>query len=337
MNPPFTTNQLLMIRPARFGFNEQTGSTNTFQHKLQPETPQLYEEKSTEGTAHDYSTAPDSAEKIAHQALCEFENSVSRLRAAGVEIRVWNDNPHPPKPDAVFLNNWFSTHPGGEFLLYPMMAENRRTEIVPAHIAELEKMGLKCGLDLSAQTSAGMFLEGTGSLVFDHRYRVVFATESPRTHQKVAERVALHLGYRLYFLTAIDEQAVPPYHTNVVLSVGPTLAVACLDAIVNPESNAMLRQQLGRDDRCLIEISFAQMGMYCANVLEVQNKDGEKLLIASRTAWDAFSDIQRAQISRIMSPLILDIPIIERIGGGSARCMIAELFGVDAAFVNTAI
>jgi hypothetical protein len=209
-----------------------------------------------------------------------------------------------------------------------MMAENRRSEIDPVHIEALKGMGLKYGLDLSGQTSAGQFLEGTGSLVFDHRYRVVFATESPRTHQKAAERVARHLGYRLHFLTARDEQGIQPYHTNVVLSVGPSLAVACVDALDKPESVSIILQQLRRDDRILIEINHAQMRAYCANVLEVHNRDGKKLLIVSRTAWNAFTGPQREQISGLLTPIILDIPLIERVGGGSARCMLAELFGV---------
>lgn len=327
---PYATHRLLMVRPAQFGYNEQTSSTNAYQSNAFGEIIDPNEDLAHNNPTKTRYSSSECEHSVARQALAEFDESVSRLRTAGVHVTLWNDNTQPPKPDAIFLNNWFSTHPGGEFLLYPMMAENRRAEIDPHHVAALKDMGLEAGPDLSGLASINQFLEGTGSLVFDHRHRVIFATESPRTHRKPAETVAQHLGYRLHFLVAKDKHGSAPYHTNVVLSVGPSLAVACLHAIEKHDSSFPLREHLIRDCRMLIEISPKQMNFYCANVLEVQNKDGEPLLIVSRTAWSAFTDQQRIQISQLVRPVVLDIPLIERVGGGSARCMVAELFGVDA-------
>lgn len=327
---PHTTHQLIMVRPARFGYNEQTGSTNAFQSREFRVGQDLNGAAPYSAQSENFGMATTNEEQIQLRALFEFDQSVARLRDAGVHITVWDDHPYPPKPDAVFLNNWFSTHPNGEYFLYPMMAVNRRSEIDPIHIAALEGMGLRLGMDLRNYTSSKQFLEGTGSLVFDHKYRVVFATGSPRTHQTPAEFLAQHLGYRLQFIGAKDEQGAPPYHTNVVLSVGPTLAVACLDSVENRDTANCIRTQLSLDHRMLIEVTQKQMGAYCANVLEVQNKFGAPLLVVSRTAWHAFTLQQRAQINSVIKPILLDIPLIEHIGGGSARCLISELYGAVA-------
>jgi len=323
---PVISNHLLMIRPAQFGFNEQTSATNAFQKKLSPHSfqtdinpPFLNPEEVLRNplTNHD---------QIAQRAMLEFDQSVARIQSAGVQVTVWYDSPHPPKPDAVFLNNWFSTHLGGQYILYPMMAENRRAEIDPTHVAALESMGFNMGLDLRSQVEANQFLEGTGSLVFDHQHHVVFATDSPRTHRNTAELVAKHLDYDLIFMLTNDKFGDPPYHTNVVLSVGPTLAIACLD-VIEQTGVSTIRNQLMRHNRTLIEINEDQMGSFCANVLEVQNTDGGQHLVVSRTAWNAFTEQQRQLISGLLKPIILDIPLIERMGGGSARCMLAEVFG----------
>ena len=326
---PISTHRLLMIRPARFGYNEQTRSTNAFQAKNYPRGHGIDIKLDSSVPGDDRSDSISRQYPFVQQALLEFDQSVARIQAAGVHVTVWNDSPHPTKPDAVFLNNWFSTHPGGRYILYPMMAENRRIEIDPVHVAALEGIGLHKSLDLSPWTTQQQFLEGTGSLVFDHLHRVVFATESPRTHRKPAELVAQHLNYTLIYLRAQDKHGTPPYHTNVVLAVGPSMAFVCLE-VLEPSVSLSTQQLLRRNQRPLIEISEEQMGSYCANVLEVQNTKGEPQLIASRTAWNAFTEQQRKQISGVLNPIILDIPLIERVGGGSARCILAELFGVPA-------
>jgi len=308
---PYLAHHLMMVRPARFGHNKQTQSTNHFQ--------QTGIEESIPG---EYGSATNI------QAWREFDESVQRMRAAGIQITVWDDEPEPAKPDAVFLNNWFSTHHNGQFILYPMMAANRRTEMQPRYLAHLKALGLAQGMDLSHFAERGAFLEGTGSLVFDHRNRQAIATASPRTHRALAADVATHLGYSLQFITACDPQGNVPYHTNVVLSAGDGIAVACLDAIPDLHERNNLRHLLAGGQRTLIEISPPQMNAYCANVLEVQNHRGQPFLVASRTAWQAFTAAQQQKIEGAARPLILDIPLIERVGGGSARCMLAELFGV---------
>jgi hypothetical protein len=171
---PISTHRLLMIRPARFGYNEQTRSTNAFQAKNHPRGHGIDIKLDSSVPGDDRSDSISRQDPFVQQALLEFDQSVARIQAAGVHVTVWNDSPHPTKPDAVFLNNWFSTHPDGRYILYPMMAENRRIEIDPVHVAALEGIGLHKSLDLSPWTSQQQFLEGTGSLVFDHLHRVVF-------------------------------------------------------------------------------------------------------------------------------------------------------------------
>ena len=293
--------RVLLVRPAAFGFNAATASSNFFQED-----------------AH--------ATNLSVQALKEFDRVVSTLEANKIQATVLNDAPLPPKPDAIFPNNWFSTHAGGGMILYAMEAPNRRDEITHSHMDALAQIGYHLMEDLREEAAQHRFLEGTGSLVFDHAQRFVVAAVSSRTHPQLAERVAARLGYQLLLLNASDAKGMPVYHTNVVLSIAPTLAIVCFEAISTKEKAAQLQMLLEIPGRSVLSVSKAQMHAFCCNVLVVSDSSGMPCVVLSETAWNAFSSDQQKTIQAAARPVILHIPTIERVGGGSARCMLAELF-----------
>ena len=293
--------RVLLVRPAAFGFNAATASSNYFQEDAD-------------------------ATNLSVQALKELDGVIATLEAKKIEATVLNDLPLPPKPDAIFPNNWFSTHAGGGMILYAMEAPNRRDEIAPSHVYALEQMGYQLIEDLRKEANNNCFLEGTGSLVFDHAQRWVVAAVSSRTDPQLAARVAALLGYQLLLLHASDAKGLPIYHTNVVLSISPSLAICCFEAITEKEKATQLQMLLEIPERTVLAVSKAQMHAFCCNVLVVNNSEGMPCIILSETAWNTFSTAQQETIQAAARPVILYIPTIERVGGGSARCMLAELF-----------
>ena len=298
-----TTHTVLMVRPASFAFNPDTAVNNRFQQRALAN------------------------ENVQQQALEEFDQYVAALCAHDVEVLVHHDRALPHTPDSIFPNNCWSSHPDGTLVIYPMQGHNRRLERNKGVLDRLRKEHrvLHCA-DFSALEAQGWFLEGTGSMVFDREQRICYAGYSSRTHAAALQPVLDHLGYQLCAFNAVDRAGVPIYHTNVMMSVGRHLAVVCLRAVSNPIECDGLRQRLESSCKEILALDWDQLESFAGNMLELHNRRGEPLLVMSRTAWAALDAGQRRQIERHATPLPVKIDTIERIGGGSARCMLAEVF-----------
>ena len=297
----------MMVRPAAFGSNPTTIASNAFQ-----------------------SEAVGDQQQVRADAVREFNALVGAVRDAGVNVVVVDDTSYPAKPDAVYPNNWFTTHPDGRAVLYPMLSESRRLERRPD---ALERAAQQAGLDLRIIVSSlvrefegkGRFLEGTGSLVFDRVNRVAYACRSARTDEGVFRRACAMLGFEPVLFDATDERGRPYYHTNVMLSVGADFSVLCLESI-EASQRGSVRERLESTGHAIIDITRAQAAGFAANVLELQSRDGGRVLALSDTALDALGEGARTLEEMGLKLAHAPIPTIERFGGGSARCMIAELF-----------
>jgi hypothetical protein len=297
---------VLMVRPRTFGWNPQTVETNRFQ------------------TA----SALDDA-TVATSARAEFEALASALATAGVEVHVIDDRDAPRCPDAVFPNNWVSFHDDGTVVLYPMLAPNRRLERCAHRLHDIvERGGYRVNrlLDLTHHELDGRFLEGTGSVVFDHARRAAYACLSPRTDRDVLEELCSELGYRALAFAATDRRGVPIYHTNVLLAIGRSFAVVCAEAIDARDRETVLLS-LADSGREVLAIDFDAMQRFGGNVLELATSDARTVLAMSRQAADAFAPDVRSRFAQLVDAVVaVPIPTIERHGGGSVRCMLAEVF-----------
>lgn len=299
-----STDTVLMILPKSFGFNGQTATSNVFQNN----------------------NALENTNELARQ---EVITMVEQLREEGVQVWLEEDVEYPICPDAIFPNNWLGVHPYGQLVLYPMMAENRRSERRADLIERLtNKIQLKSILDLSEYENQKKFLEGTGSLVFDHIEGVVYAVRSVRTSEELANNLAKTLGYQLIMLDAFDERGFPIYHTNVVLSIGTRFAIIA-SSMLSKSSVATLRHNMHQSGRMLIEITNEQVHAFAGNVLELKNHLSEKLLVISETAFNSLEAHQIAGLQQCGLILSVSVKHIEHIGGGSVRCMLAEIFHVE--------
>lgn len=296
---------VLMVRPARFGTNAETAGTNAFQRD-----------------------AVGDAATVLARARREFDGLVAVLRENGVEVLVVEDSPEPAKPDAVFPNNWISFHADGTVVLYPLLAPSRRAEVRPEVLGELGRIGPGAPrrvLDLRAEAGAE-FLEGTGSLVLDRVARVAYACLSPRTSAVLLTRFCAVLGYRPRAFHATDARGVPIYHTNVMMSVGTRFAVVCLDALGDAHERAELAAELTGTGKELVPLTLDQLDEFAGNVLELRSRTGEALLVLSARARRALRPDQLAILRRHARLVSTDLTTIETHGGGSARCMLAEVF-----------
>lgn len=299
-----TTGHVLLVRPAHFAFNSETAESNAFQFDTN-----------------------ESAATILRKVQAEFDRFAEDLKANGVEVTVVQDTAEPCKPDAIFPNNWVSFHADGTVILYPMCATNRRTERRPALIEALrERYTIRNIIDLSEYEASGRFLEGTGSMVFDRKNRVAYACLSPRTDKVLFAEVAERLGYRSISFHACDAHGMPFYHTNVMMGIGDGFAVVCLESVRDEAEREKLATSLTATGHTIVPITLGQAADFAGNVLSLRSCTGEQLLVLSQRAFTSFDEGQREIIGRFASFLPLDIPTIETIGGGSARCMIAELF-----------
>lgn len=294
-----------MIRPVQFGFNVETAESNEFQQKAlagQPDT-------------------------IAHEkAQEEFDLMISQLSLTGLDLHVFDDTKDIYRPDAVFSNNWISFHQSGKVVLYPMMAENRRAERRMDIIEELKKDFLVEEIvDLTHFENEGKFLEGTGSMVLDRRYKIAYACLSPRTHPEVLNAFADALGYEIVTFSASDENNKAIYHTNVLMCVGDIFAIVCLEAIKNPDERLRVRNILEDTNKYIIEISLDQVRHFAGNMLMVRNLKGDKFLMMSTQAYDALTDKQHKVLLDYAKIIHTDLSVIEGYGGGSARCMMTEI------------
>lgn len=303
-----TSSVILMVRPANFGFNSETAENNFYQQK---------DERS--------------ADEIRGLARQEFDGFVALLRDQGVEVIVIEDTDSPVKTDAVFPNNWFSTHPDGKLILYPMYSPNRRLERRKDIIEYLINLGFGVGeiLDLSFFEESEQFMEGTGSMVMDHDSKTIYACYSQRTHRIPLDYVAKLLGHNVVGFDAVQEvegKISPIYHTNVMMHVGTDLAVVCLDSIPKASERQQVQRSLTEAGKKVIPITAKQKFNFAGNMLEVCNSGGEKFTVMSQTAYDSLNVGQIQQIEKYTTIISPSIPTIEKLGGGSARCMMAEIF-----------
>jgi hypothetical protein len=296
---------VMMIRPAAFDYNSQTAASNRMQE------------------------AGEATVDASKLALAEFDAAVTALRGAAVQVCVMADTPLPPKPDAVFPNNWVSWHADGTVVLYPMQAPNRRLERRPEI---LERVAAGCGyrigrlVDLSPFEAQGRYLEGTGSLVLDHVGRVAFACRSSRTDETLVQHWAEQLDYQPVIFDAVDRAGVPFYHTNVMLSIGSRVAVVAADAIV-PADRERVLTALAAGSRDIIPIDQAAVAAFAGNMLELLNGSGQRVYVLSAHAQRTLPPASLGRLAAGTDQLLpLTIPTIERLGGGSVRCMLAEVF-----------
>lgn len=296
------TRTLLMVSPDHFGFNTETAESNAFQKNAE---------------------SGDSRQK----AIEEFNNTVKTIREKGIEVLVFPSPQNKNCPDAVFPNNWFSTHTDGTLIIYPMLTENRRNERNPEIITFLEKNYLvKNKIDLHHHENENKILEGTGSIVFDHENKLAYACISPRTNEKLLNEVCKHLGYDTVIFEAIGPAGEQIYHTNVIMAIGKKYVVICLETIESLLERNMVREKISISGKKIIEISFSQMMHFAGNMLEVENQNGKSFLILSDTAFQSLNNEQKNSIQEFAEFLPVSIPVIEKIGGGSARCMLAEIY-----------
>jgi hypothetical protein len=294
---------ILMIRPVKFGYNEQTAESNAFQN-------------------------PDADQQdVQEKALAEFDAFVQLLRDNGVDVTVIEDTPEPHTPDSIFPNNWVSFHENGDVFLYPMQAENRRLERREDIIRKLEeRFKVNHVIDLSRFEKQDQFLEGTGSMVLDRENKIAYACISPRTDEEVLDTFCQHTGYKPVLFNAVDKNGKAIYHTNVLMAVAAKYVVICLEAIADDDEMEAVIDAIAESEKEIIAISFEQMNHFAGNMLEVYNDKGESLIVMSQAAWESLDDEQKEVLSSFSKPVYADISTIERNGGGSVRCMMAEVW-----------
>ncbi len=297
-----TTSKVLMVKPVRFGYNPQTAADNTFMR---------------EGFEND----------AQENALREFTSYVSLLRANKVEVVIAEDTNLPATPDSIFPNNWFTTHEDGTLVLYPMCAVNRRNERKKAVIDAIAKnFEIKRVIDLTWWETENLYLEGTGSMVLDRVNKIVYATESPRSSFRVIEDFCKQLGYTPVFFSAVNRAGVPIYHTNVLMTIGTDFAILCTEAVPDKEMLAKVIASLEQSGKTVVEITYDQLENFAGNMLELRTTDGKAVLVMSGAARKVLTPEQLKVLGRDRRILSPQLTTIELNGGGSARCMLAELF-----------
>ena len=297
------TQHIAMVRPAAFGFNEETALNNHFQNSEQKNNAALQE-----------------------QAVEEFDAMVTLLQDNGIDVLILSDTPLPPKPDAVFPNNWFCCN-NGMIQVFPMYAPSRRLEKNWAMIdAVKEKTGISIVKDWGSYEEKSMFLEGTGSMIIDHEHNIAYACISARTDEKLFGQFCKENNYLPICFAAADESGREIYHTNVMMCVAHKFAVICLDAITGDIDRKKIIHELETTGHEIIDISFEQMNSFAGNMLELVNDKDEHVLLMSRTAFNSLNFAQLEAIRQYATILSPDVSTIEQAAGGSVRCMVAELF-----------
>ena len=291
-----------MIRPAAFGFNSQTAENNTFQHK-----PNLDQQE------------------IRQRALKEFDELVKKLRAEGVNVKVFDDTPDPVKPDAIFPNNWVSFHADGRIVTYPMFSPLRRLERRNDILLKIaEDFGFEEKVDFEDYEDESLYLEGTGSLVLDRVNKIAYACLSPRTDTAILEKWCDVMNYTAFtFHAKYDDQDI--YHTNVMMAIGDGIAIVCFD-VVEESKRKEFYALLESTEHEIVKLSEQQIGSFAGNMLAVNNKKGEQLMVMSGAAFRSLQPDQISAIEKHARIVYSDVDTIESIGGGSVRCMIAENF-----------
>jgi hypothetical protein len=297
-----TTSHLLMIRPVRFGFNAQTAVNNAFQ------------------------VADANQQEVEKKAIAEFDGFVEKLRNAHVDVTVVEDTPEPHTPDSLFPNNWISFHSNGTIVLYPMFAENRRLERKPTVLAAIKnKFLIQQTEDMSVYENKQLYLEGTGSMVLDRDNRLAYACLSPRTNRQVLEDFCTRMNYTPVVFNSMDEKNQPIYHTNVMMCVADRYVVICLESIPDEKEKNNVIEKIKGSGKSIISIRLSQMNHFAGNMLQIENSSGEKILVMSSQAYESLSPDQINELSGFNTILHSSLHTIESNGGGSARCMMAEI------------
>ncbi len=297
-----TTSHILMIRPSHFDFNKETAVNNSFQINTGDHL-------------------------VPEKALNEFDQFVIKLRSYDIDVTVVQDTADPYTPDSIFPNNWISFHSEDTICLYPMFAENRRKERKQSVLDQISsKFVLTNTIDFTEQEERARFLEGTGSMVLDREYKIAYACLSVRTDENILQQFCDEMGYTPLVFEAVDAEEYPIYHTNVMMCVADQFVVICLDSIHNQDEKDILIKTLLRTGKVIIQISIDQMNHFAGNMLQLENNSGTKYLVMSTQAFQSLTEEQIKQIKVFNEIIHSDISTIEKNGGGSARCMIAEIF-----------
>jgi hypothetical protein len=296
-----TTSKVLMIRPLHFVYNAETAVNNSFQVK-------------------------GDQENLTQKAVQEFDKFVNALQNQGIDVTVVEDSPNPHTPDAIFPNNWISFHSSGIYCLYPMFAPNRRKERKAEVISIIQKkFHYDHLIDFTGYESENLFLEGTGSMVLDREKRLAYACLSPRTNEVVLNDFCDKLNYQAVVFHAVDETGQAVYHTNVMMCVADRYVVICLDSITDPSEKKYVEETILQSGKEMIQISNSQMNQFAGNMLQLENERKQKILVMSSAAWNALLPAQIEKLMKYNSILHSSLREIETNGGGSARCMIAEI------------
>ncbi len=301
-----TTDTVLMIEPIAFGYNAQTAENNYFQ----------VEQKDSD---------------VQEKALQEFNAFVEKLRSKGINVITIKDTLEPHTPDSIFPNNWVSFHKDGKVVLYPMFAPNRRVERRDDIIESIKSQGFEVAEidDWSFSEIHGHFLEGTGSMIFDHDNKIAYGSVSLRLDEKLFRDFCEKYGFTpvvFHSFQTVDSERLPIYHTNVMMCVADKFVVICLDCIDDELERSKVIETIKNSGKEIIEISEEQMQQFAGNMLQVQNKTGEKFLVMSETAYRSLTSEQVSAIEKYCEIIYSDLNTIEVNGGGSARCMLAEVF-----------
>lgn len=295
---------IMMMRPKHFGYDPASAETNAFQVK----------------------DGWQNKESIQEIAIGEFDRAVSILKNAGIKVIVIEDSDLPPKPNAVFPNNWVSFHPKGRVVWYPMMAFNRRTERRAEIFDQLEEEGVELSefIDITHYENQGLFLESTGSLIFDYERDLAYACTSERTHPEVIDKLAEIMDFVPLVFDAVDRQGLPIYHTNVMMCIAAQYVIICSESIPAEQRQDVLTA-LEKTGHEIVDISYDQMYAFAGNMMEVENEGGRSILVMSETAMHSLNVDQKEQISQYSKILSVPIPTIEKYGGGSIRCMMCRV------------
>jgi hypothetical protein len=293
--------EILMVRPYQFYFNQQTAANNFFQSNIHIENANAL-------------------------AIAEFDAMVEQLRAHQINVKVVQDTKDPSTPDAIFPNNWISTHAGGTLCLYPMFAENRRAERKSSVIEFLQaNYKIENVLDLTDLEKEGKFLEGTGSMVLNHQDKIAYGCISERLDKEAFSYWCDKMQFKPISFKAVDDKAQPIYHTNVMMCMGDQFVVICLDSISNEQERQMLLDSFGQTKKEVIEISHDQLNHFAGNMLQVFDMNEKPHLIMSEQAYSTLNATQLKSLEKYNPILPISIPTIEALGGGSTRCMMAEI------------
>ena len=300
-----TTDTVLMIEPAAFGFNAETAQNNYFQVNSENAETQT-------------------------KALQEFNNFVEKLRSKGINVITVKDTLEPHTPDSIFPNNWISMHSDGTVVLYPMCAVNRRWERRNDILEILKRnFSVKEIIDFSAPENDGKFLEGTGSMIFDHDNKLAYGSVSLRLDEPLFREFCEKFGFEpvvFHSYQTANNERLPIYHTNVMMCVADQFVVICLDCIDDETERVNVVNAIVNSGKEIIEISESQMQRFAGNMLQLQNPEGKKFLVMSLSAYQSLTPEQISNIEKYSEIIYSDLETIETNGGGSARCMLAEVF-----------